>query len=55
MNRCADCHHIEDDHDGYGGMCDGLLTEAASREEWNDLMDARAMCGCTNFREKESK
>jgi hypothetical protein len=35
---CGACGHTEDDHDGYGGMCDGL-GDNASRE----------VCGCVAF------
>ncbi len=38
-NLCRDCGHTEDDHDGYGGLCDGA-TDIASR----------TMCGCDEFR-----
>ncbi len=47
--RCAQCGHEEDSHDGYGGLCDGLQDDAKSHEEFEALMDARAQCGCHAF------
>lgn len=35
---CVNCNHTEDDHDGYGGMCDGLGFNAS-----------REICGCQKF------
>ena len=36
--KCARCGHSEDDHDGYGGLCDGL-----------GFTSDRTMCGCSSF------
>lgn len=36
--RCVTCSHSEDDHDGYGGMCDGL-----------GYNESRTVCGCQQF------
>lgn len=38
QDKCVKCGHIEDDHDGYGGMCDGL--------GWNA---SREVCPCQDF------
>ena len=38
MPRCVVCGHVEDEHDGYGGMC----------EDDADL-DDRSQCGCLKF------
>lgn len=38
-NPCANCGHAEDDHDGYGGLCDGF--------GWNN---SRMVCGCVVYK-----
>lgn len=38
MSDCQKCGHAEDDHDGYGGLCDGGTDP-----------DTRSMCGCTEY------
>lgn len=42
--KCVNCGHIEDDHDGYGGLCDGL--------GWNA---SRTICGCQHFAAPQEK
>lgn len=36
--KCRHCGHTEADHDGYGGLCDGL-----------GYNDSREVCGCDEF------
>lgn len=48
LPRCKLCKHIEDDHDGYDGLCGGLHTEA-TKEEWVTPMNGRELCGCMKF------
>ena len=36
--KCRECGHVEADHDGYGGLCDGL-----------GYNESRTICGCEEF------
>jgi hypothetical protein len=36
--KCASCGHVEADHDGYAGLCDGGI-----------CVSSREMCGCLAF------